>query len=978
MELQRAERRADEEHGQGRMEAALLKASSKIVSSGETLYNESAFGGSTRPDSIYGKPAFLNDWIRHANAIDNLASSANGESDLSSTFSGTENERASSMTDDTRSAGKPIDTVPNLPEGDTAGADAEGLDSDDEFEVEAAQYAILFGKTAFEKQNYQEASESLQEALKMVLELPRSRQAMYDACDIRYMLGVSYFHLHDPLGAREALLAVVEDTPRARHQDDKRRQQVLNAGHLLAQTYARLGELERARSSCNSALTGRGRLLSKTHESYYESLALLSRIVDLQGNSPRAKILAAMIPADRQKSLLDSFLHLDSTGETLGSIGPAPTKSPNLSLVTGGAAGDKSRQRSENVAEATWPPSAMSDTFLDNIPVNINCGFDATTDEPPVSANERSKSAVEISKLRNNESSLRQRLEQFSASPVEPALYGSIFLREPLEPGAATCECLEQDCQPERALQSDILADGEELAPMETPDLDLDYVLWSPNLETFEEQDSINQDSWLPSGPVHDFSNVALEYLALLTSYRTPPPADVVRRRYLLEHLARGEADLEYLEKCKFGDDTRLGLVQALLLKTNRTLRATRYARKQAKSGVVKSALSSIGVSWIFESPLHLASLYGDVEVVKTLLYAKAKVNSNVKPGLTALHCAAMTGQYEVAKVLIQAGSQVDTYTENYRDALSLAIIMEYYDIIDLLLRSGAPQRPQHSLLLCARGNLPLLKALCTEKSLRATVEGFKASWYCNTRCFINGVTPAADAVLTYLHGSGYSYSCRWTSFTDATPLIAAAYMNRLSIVKYLLAIGFDPDVGSKVRMVETTGHHVSPENWTIAKVYSVLEIACAVRCDAVVETLLTAGATPRNDPGDYLDSWFNNWDELWVAVSRNSSKCVTALLNYGLELRVSLVIHVIQNGLEEIMSSFINSEPSISIDMAGFAFCWAVYRQGGKDPPAKTIRCLQKLLQGVIGLANYIWKPQPRHAWRLPRRYSTSLRLRQ
>jgi len=128
-----------------------------------------------------------------------------------------------------------------------------------------------------------------------VLELPNRQQGICNTTEVIYILAVCAFHLQDPTSAKTALIGVIEAKVAA-SDNDARRKQVCEAGHLLAQTCTRLGELDQARVYCESAFQGRQRLLGKTHEDSFDSLALMTRILELQGNAPRARALARMIP----------------------------------------------------------------------------------------------------------------------------------------------------------------------------------------------------------------------------------------------------------------------------------------------------------------------------------------------------------------------------------------------------------------------------------------------------------------------------------------------------------------------------------------------------------------------------------------------------------------------------------------------------------------------------------------------------------
>lgn len=68
------------------------------------------------------------------------------------------------------------------------------------------------------------------------------------------MLGACSYYLDSPQVSKEALINVIDTSSRIESLDDMRKLQVLHAGHLLALTYVKVGQLALARSTCDSAL----------------------------------------------------------------------------------------------------------------------------------------------------------------------------------------------------------------------------------------------------------------------------------------------------------------------------------------------------------------------------------------------------------------------------------------------------------------------------------------------------------------------------------------------------------------------------------------------------------------------------------------------------------------------------------------------------------------------------------------------------
>ena len=91
------------------------------------------------------------------------------------------------------------------------------------------------------------------------------------------------------------------------------------------------------------------------------------------------------------------------------------------------------------------------------------------------------------------------------------------------------------------------------------------------------------------------------------------------------------------------------------------------------------------------ETPLMMASIEGDLPVVKTLvLQNKARVDHI---GWTPLHYACAKGNLEVAKFLVSNGAVVDSNALNGTTPLMMAVQSGNEDLIRFLLENGADIR---------------------------------------------------------------------------------------------------------------------------------------------------------------------------------------------------------------------------------------------------------------------------------------------
>lgn len=88
------------------------------------------------------------------------------------------------------------------------------------------------------------------------------------------------------------------------------------------------------------------------------------------------------------------------------------------------------------------------------------------------------------------------------------------------------------------------------------------------------------------------------------------------------------------------------------------------------------------------ETPLMMASIEGDLPLVKTLVLGK-KVDVN-KTGWTPLHYACATGKLEVAQFLVANGAKVNALSPSETTPLMMAVSSGNDQLIKFLLDKGA------------------------------------------------------------------------------------------------------------------------------------------------------------------------------------------------------------------------------------------------------------------------------------------------
>ncbi|KXZ41606.1 hypothetical protein GPECTOR_367g148 [Gonium pectorale] len=130
------------------------------------------------------------------------------------------------------------------------------------------------------------------------------------------------------------------------------------------------------------------------------------------------------------------------------------------------------------------------------------------------------------------------------------------------------------------------------------------------------------------------------------------------------------------------------------------------------------------------ETPLHVATSEGHLEVVKELLAARADVNATDKDERTPLHFAASKWHLEVVKELLAAGADVKAANKDAATPLHVASAAGRTAVVEALLKAGASHvarmsngfTPLHS--ACEGGHRDAVREL-----LRAGADHTLVSW---------------------------------------------------------------------------------------------------------------------------------------------------------------------------------------------------------------------------------------------------------
>ena len=91
-------------------------------------------------------------------------------------------------------------------------------------------------------------------------------------------------------------------------------------------------------------------------------------------------------------------------------------------------------------------------------------------------------------------------------------------------------------------------------------------------------------------------------------------------------------------------------------------------------------------------TPLHMASYFGCVEIAKILLDNGASVDARTLEGQTALHFASQKGHLEIVKLIIAKGAEIDEKQENKEGKTPLLIAAKFgnTEIVTFLLENAA------------------------------------------------------------------------------------------------------------------------------------------------------------------------------------------------------------------------------------------------------------------------------------------------
>ena len=229
-------------------------------------------------------------------------------------------------------------------------------------------------------------------------------------------------------------------------------------------------------------------------------------------------------------------------------------------------------------------------------------------------------------------------------------------------------------------------------------------------------------------------------------------------------------------------------------------------------------------------TPLHLASLYGRLEVAAFLIDSGADIDAREEDGETPLHSAAWrsrldmgrmliergsnleirnnwgrtpllivareTGSAEMASLLIEAGAKVNLRDEGGESPLDLAAWRGFRDLVNLLLDAGAELPPagstqaQYLAMFAAEKGLDRLFNLCVDAGVDLGLRNE------NGGSLLHSASQGGSAeVVTRLLGEDFDPN--GPDRYGRTPIHYAAELGREDVARLLLKSGADIDARS-------------------------------------------------------------------------------------------------------------------------------------------------------------------------------------
>lgn len=313
------------------------------------------------------------------------------------------------------------------------------------------------------------------------------------------------------------------------------------------------------------------------------------------------------------------------------------------------------------------------------------------------------------------------------------------------------------------------------------------------------------------------------------------------------------------------------------------------------------------------KTPMHLAALYGHVDVIDQLLAWKVEKDAQDEIKMRPILMAIQAGRADAVKKLIDNRVDVDSRNIAGRSLLQLAIEFGHWDVFQTLIEEGA------SLKSGSQGitNMEFALDLGRERFFsyleehggrygKASSDTEKSSLVFLKVCKVGSLAMAKS-----LYDRGISLTDR----QEIEAILNAVMSGSRELLEYLLGTGISPDVNigdgsSPLHFAAEVGNIGAVEvfldagldvNQLNAQGVSPLYLAVARNHLDVVEFLLRMGADPNAHPGA-------NLEPVWVATVNQNRSAVMALIGAGAVCRVNpkyamaLLDYALANDISEVV----------------------------------------------------------------------------
>lgn len=119
-------------------------------------------------------------------------------------------------------------------------------------------------------------------------------------------------------------------------------------------------------------------------------------------------------------------------------------------------------------------------------------------------------------------------------------------------------------------------------------------------------------------------------------------------------------------------------------------------AISKGQKGVVRNLLrkgANPNERYLDRTPIHLAASKGDVDILKILIDAGAKVDVRSPHGSTPLESAVLNGHLKVVQMIVEHGANIDSQDSRYYTPLHHATTLNRLEIVKYLVEKGADIR---------------------------------------------------------------------------------------------------------------------------------------------------------------------------------------------------------------------------------------------------------------------------------------------